>query len=231
MTADRGTAVTTILFTDLVNSTELIQRAGDEDAQRIFKAHYQLLRDAVSANGGSEVKSLGDGLMVAFASAADAVRCAIMMQQASRRRVGGERLAVKVGINAGEAMSEGDDYFGTPVVVARRLCDRAGPGQILCSAVIESLLAGRQAFSFHDLGALELKSISAPVEAREVAYETDRAGILLTRTFVGRVKELARLRAKLDEARAGHGGLVMLVGEPGIGTSRTIAEVPYNAPA
>jgi class 3 adenylate cyclase len=230
MTEQRSSALTTILFTDLVNSTQLMQRAGDEDAQRIFKAHYQLLRDAVNANGGSEVKSLGDGLMVAFASAADAVRCAIMMQQASRRRVRGERLAVKVGINAGEPMSEGDDYFGTPVVVARRLCDRAGPGQILCSAVIESLLAGRQAFSFHDLGPLELKGIAAPVEAREVAYETDRAGVLLTRTpFVGRSKEMARLRAKLDEARAGHGGLVMLVGEPGIGKSRTIEEFAEQA--
>ncbi len=70
MTLDRGSAPTTILFTDLVNSTQLMQGAGDEDAQRIFKAHHQLLRDAVSANGGSEVKSLGDGLMVAFGSAA-----------------------------------------------------------------------------------------------------------------------------------------------------------------
>jgi len=232
MTEQRASAVTTILFTDLVNSTQLIQRTGDEDAQRIFKAHYQLLRDAVSAKGGSEVKSLGDGLMVAFASAADAVRCAIMVQQASRRGTGGERLAVRVGINAGEAMSEGDDYFGTPVVVARRLCDRAGPGQILCSGVIESLLAGRQAFSFRDLGALELKGIAAPVEAREATYETGRAGVLLTRTpFVGRGKEMARLRAKLDEARAGHGGLVMLVGEPGIGKSRTIEEFTEQARA
>jgi class 3 adenylate cyclase len=85
MTTERA-ATTTILFSDLVGSTELMQRAGDEDAQRIFKAHYQLLRDAVSANGGAEVKSLGDGLMVAFGAAADAVRCAINMQQASRRR-------------------------------------------------------------------------------------------------------------------------------------------------
>jgi len=232
MTKQRASALTTILFTDLVNSTQLMQRAGDEDAQRIFKAHYQLLRDAVSANGGSEVKSLGDGLMVAFASAADAVRCAIMVQQASHRGVRGERLAVKVGINAGEAMGEGDDYFGTPVVVARRLCDRAQPGQILCSAVIESLLAGRQAFSFHDLGPLELKGIAAPVEAREVAYESDRAGALLTRMpFVGRGNEMARLQARFDEARAGHGSLVMLVGEPGIGKSRTIEEFAEHARA
>jgi hypothetical protein len=86
LTPERA-ATTTILFSDLVGSTELMQRAGDDDAQRIFKAHYQLLRDAVSANGGAEVKSLGDGLMVAFASTADAVRCAISMQQASRRPV------------------------------------------------------------------------------------------------------------------------------------------------
>src|SRR3989441_1579148 len=232
MSEQRASALTTILFTALVNWTQVMQRAGDEDAQGIFKAHYQLLRDAVSANGGSEVKSLGDGLMVAFGSAADAVRCAIMMQQASRRGVYGERLAVKVGINAGEAMSDGEDYFGTPVVVARRLCDRAGHGQILCSAVIESLLAGRQAFSFHDLGPLELKGISGAVETREVAYETDRAGVFVTRTpFVGRVKEMARLRAKFDEARAGHGGLVMLVGEPGIGKSRTIEEFAEHARA
>src|SRR3990172_12120172 len=123
MSEQRSSALTTILFTDLVNSTQLMQRAGDEDAQRIFKAHYQLLRDAVSASGGSEVKSLGDGLMVAFASAADAVRCGIMMQQASRRRVGGERLTVKVGINAGEAMSEGADYFATPVAAGASFCD------------------------------------------------------------------------------------------------------------
>lgn len=99
MTTDRD-ATTTILFSDLVGSTELLERAGDEDAQRLFKAHYQLLRDAVSQHGGAEVKSLGDGLMVVFASAADAVRCAIAMQQMSRRPVNGEHVAIRVGLNA-----------------------------------------------------------------------------------------------------------------------------------
>ena len=100
MAGEPHNRTTTILFTDLVNSTELMQRAGDEDAQRIFRSHYQLLRDAVSANGGAEVKSLGDGLMVAFNSAADAVRCAVIMQQSSRRSATTERLAIRVGINA-----------------------------------------------------------------------------------------------------------------------------------
>jgi class 3 adenylate cyclase len=221
----RASGLTTILFTDLVNSTALMQRAGDEDAQRILKSHYQLLRDAVSANGGNEVKSLGDGLMVAFASAADALRCAIMMQQSSRRTAGGQRLSIRVGVNAGETAMEDGDLFGTPVVVARRLCDRADAGQILCSAVVEALLAGRQAFAFRDVGELDLKGIAAPAPAREVIYDAEQPGAFLTRTpFVGRGTEMARLHARLDETRAGRGGLVMIVGEPGIGKSRTIEE-------
>lgn len=221
---------TTFLFTDLVGSTELMQRAGDEDAQRIFRAHYQLLRDAVAGTGGSEVKSLGDGLMVAFPSAADAVRCAIAMQQMSRRPVNGERLAIKIGLNAGDALLDEGDYFGTAVVTARRLCDRASPGQILCSAVVEGLLAGRQAFSFRDLGEFELKGIASPVPAREVAYETEQPGLPPARApFVGRGTEMARITAKLADARGGRGGLVMLVGEPGIGKSRTIDEFTEHA--
>ncbi len=224
MTSDRA-ATTTILFSDLVGSTELLQRAGDEDAQRIFKAHYQLLRDAVNANGGTEVKWLGDGLMVAFNAAADAVRCAITMQQASRRPVAGEHLAIRVGINIGDALRDEGDYFGTPVVVARRLCDRADAGQILCSGAVSHVLAGRNAFSFNDLGPLALKGISDPVAACEAVYERGEAGAILARTpFVGRSAEVARLRQRFDDANAGRGGLVMLVGEPGIGKTRTSDE-------
>ncbi len=224
MTTDRA-ATTTIIFSDLVSSTELLQRAGDEDAQRIFKAHYQLLRDAVSANGGAEVKWLGDGLMAAFGATADAVRCAISMQQASRRPVSGEHLAIRVGLNVGDALRDEGDYFGTPVVVARRLCDRAEAGQILCSAAVSHVLAGRTAFSFNDLGALALKGISDPVTACEALYERDEPGAILAHTpFVGRAVEVARLHQRLDDAKAGRGGLVMLIGEPGIGKTRTMEE-------
>jgi len=72
-------APVTLLFTDLVNSTELLQRAGDEQAQRIFQAHHRLLKRCVAAHDGQEVKWLGDGLMTVFASPADAVRCAVAM--------------------------------------------------------------------------------------------------------------------------------------------------------
>ena len=222
----RSTALTTILFTDLVASTELLQRAGDEDAQRIFKAHHKLLRDAVAAAGGHEVKWLGDGLMVAFPSAADAVRCAIGMQHASRRPApGGERLEIRVGLHAGEALIDESDYFGTTVVIARRLCDSAGAGEVRCSALVSALLAGRQSFAFRDLGPLELKGITAPVPAAEVLYEReDPAAFLASTPFVGRTAEVAKLTQKLRDADGGRGGLVMLVGEPGIGKTRTSQE-------
>jgi class 3 adenylate cyclase/tetratricopeptide (TPR) repeat protein len=221
--ASRAETVT-ILFTDLVSSTELLQRAGDEQAQRIFKAHHRLLREAVEAHGGHEVKWLGDGLMVAFPSAADAVRCAIAMQQASHRPAAGERLQIRVGLNVGEAIRDESDYFGTAVVIARRLCDSAGEGRIFASDLVVRLLAGRQEFTFHDLGAMTLKGIAAPVVALEVLYERDPLAMLVRTPFVGRGEEMAALERRFDEARAGKGGLAVLVGEPGIGKTRTAEE-------
>src|SRR5438105_13961423 len=103
---ERASALVTILFTDLVGSTELLSRTGDEDAQRIFRAHHDLLAEAATAHGGEEVKWLGDGLMVAFSSAADGLSCAIAMQQAARRPVAGEHLAIRVGLNAGEVLRD-----------------------------------------------------------------------------------------------------------------------------
>jgi class 3 adenylate cyclase len=227
---ERASALVTILFTDLVGSTELLSRAGDEDAQRIFRAHHTLLAETAAAHGGAEVKWLGDGLMGAFPSAADALRCAIAMQQASGRPVAGERLAIRVGLNAGEAFRDEADFFGTPVVVARRLCDQADAGQILCSELVAGLLAGRAGFTFNPLGALELKGVPQPVGALEVEYEADAApGVVGRLPFVGRQGELARLVGLLGEAAAGHGGLVFVAGEPGIGKTRLTEELAEAA--
>lgn len=215
----------TLLFTDLVNSTELLQRAGDEQAQRIFQAHHRLLKRFVAAHGGQEVKWLGDGLLTVFASPADAVRCAVAMQLAARRRPAVARLGIRVGLHVGEALREETDYFGTPVVIARRLCGAAPAGHVFCSVSVSELLTDEPAFTFRDCGALALPGLSAPESAREVVYQQDQPLALLTHTpFVGRAAELARLTARLREAQSGSGGLVMLVGEPGIGKTRTLEE-------
>jgi class 3 adenylate cyclase/tetratricopeptide (TPR) repeat protein len=227
---ERPSGLVTILFTDLVGSTELLSRAGDEEAQRVFRAHHDLLAETATAHGGEEVKWLGDGLMVAFPSAADAVRAAVAMQQASRRPVHGERLAIRVGLNAGEALRDAADWFGTPVVVARRLCDAADSGQVLCSQLVVSLLEGRAEFSFSDVGLLDLKGVPKPVAAVAVDYDTALPVALPgTVPCVGRDAELARLGARLAEAMASRGGLVLVAGEPGIGKTRLVSELAKRA--
>jgi class 3 adenylate cyclase len=162
----------TILFTDMVGSTELLARLGDERARHVFETHHRLLAEAIASSRGVELEWLGDGMMAAFASASDAVRCAIAMQQAAAEPVEGEPARIRVGLNSGEilARATGEGYFGIPVVTARRLCDLAQAGQILCSQTVAGLLAGRQAFRFRDLGPRELKGVAAPVGVFEVLY-------------------------------------------------------------
>src|SRR4029453_5625521 len=121
----------TVLFTDLVSSTELLQRVGDEQARRVLRAHQRLLRDAVAVHGGQEVKWTGDGLMTTFASSADAVRCAVAMQQTTRGRAAGERLAMRAGLHVGEALRDESDWGGGAGGGGRGGGGRAGAGEDL----------------------------------------------------------------------------------------------------
>jgi class 3 adenylate cyclase len=124
----RGRAgIVALLFTDLANSRERLERAGDEATQGLLRAHYRLLQTAVGMGGDREVQWLGDGWLVAFGAAVDAVRCAIAMQQAAQRRNVGTRLAVRVGLVGGGGGQT--DYLGTPVLIARQLCDLAQGGR------------------------------------------------------------------------------------------------------
>src|ERR1700693_1240571 len=119
-----------IVFTDLVGSTEMASRLGPDGAELLRQTHFSLLRAALSAHGGVEVKNLGDGLMVTFPSVRAALDGAVAMQQrieAPNRR-GGEPLAVRIGIATGDATAEDGDYFGEPVVEAARLCNAATGG-------------------------------------------------------------------------------------------------------
>src|SRR5215475_7843208 len=136
----------TLLFTDLVDSTTHLQQAGDEAGDQLFRAHHKLIAEAIEAGGGEELQWLGDGVLASFSSTADAVRCAISMQQTARRPGHGARFEIRIGIHLGEVMKRDDGYFGTPLVTARRLCDYATAGQILCSRLIADLLSSRQAF-------------------------------------------------------------------------------------
>ncbi len=232
--------VVTILFTDLVGSTELLGRLGEDRADELRRAHFAMLRAAISAHGGEEVKNIGDSVMVAFTSPAKAIACAVEMQQRIHKheRSGGPPLAIRIGVNAGEATEEDDDYFGTPVVIARRLCDTAGGGQILTSDVVRALVGSRGGFIFKDLGALALKGIENPVPACEIAWEPLHEGVPLPgavaaddTVLIGRGDERATLRRAFAAARDARPRLTLIAGEPGVGKTSLAFDLARDAHA
>ena len=166
----------TLLFTDLVGSTAMGDRLGDDRAEAVRRRFFQIIEEAVEPTGGRIVKTMGDGHMVAFISALDAIGCAIAIQagvETYNSEHGAEQLGVRIGINAGDVSVEGEDYFGTPVTIAKRLCDSAVGGQILVSGLVESLVGSRGGFAFRTVGSLDLRGLSRPQAASEVVWRGD----------------------------------------------------------
>jgi class 3 adenylate cyclase len=164
--------VHTILITDMEGSTTLTQRLGDAKAQDVLRTHNAILRDALKAHNGSEIKHTGDGIMASFASASRALECAIAMQRAFAQHSESNPdvpIRVRVGLNAGEPVAEEDDLFGTAVQLAARICAHAEPGQILVPIVVRELAAGKK-FLFADLGETVLRGFEDPVRLFEVSW-------------------------------------------------------------
>jgi class 3 adenylate cyclase len=152
-----------VLFTDLVRSTELFDRVGDEAGDRLLHDHFAILRDSAREHGGKEVKSLGDGLMLVFTSVAAALGCALTMQQRLQGHDRAEVMGLRIGVNAGEAIEVDGDYFGRSIVIAKRLCDHASAKEILVSDAVRSLLGPTSDYRFCGLGAVRLKGLTEPV--------------------------------------------------------------------
>jgi class 3 adenylate cyclase len=162
----------TILFTDMEGSTALTQRLGDARAQEVLRAHNTIVRDALKAHGGSEVKHTGDGIMASFSTASGALDCAVAIQRAfaSRNEEKPEAaIRVRVGLNAGEPVAEDRDIFGTAVQLAARVCAHAEPGQVVAANVVRELAAGK-GFLFSDLGDVVLRGFEDPVRLYDVSW-------------------------------------------------------------
>jgi class 3 adenylate cyclase len=169
----RDPGIRTILFTDVVNSTTLTQSLGDEVALAILGVHDTIVRDALSALGGREVKHTGDGIMASFISAAGAVRCAIQIQRELDKHAKAKpdrALKVRVGAAAGEPVEQHNDLFGSTVQLASRLCAHAQPEQILVANAIAELCIGK-GLLFEDLGEVTLKGFGYPVRAHAAAWK------------------------------------------------------------
>lgn len=227
----------TVLFTDVVGSTDLVTRLGDEAGRDVLRACDELVREQIARHRGQEVKHTGDGLMVAFTSARRAVACAIDIQRAvSRRsrREPGRAVRVRIGLNTGEVIREEEDLFGATVNAAKRIADHADAGEILASDAVKSVLGAATTVELEDRGEVQLKGFPEPVRLHAVSWAAEAVGPaglpLLERTpFVGRENERAELRRLLDQAVRGQGVLVMIGGEPGVGKTRLAEELVLDA--
>jgi class 3 adenylate cyclase len=156
----------TILFSDIENSTQMTERLGDERWLQVLRAHNALFRRLVPGHGGFEVKNQGDGFMLVFPDARRAIECAAAIQRelTDRDPVEGERVRVRMGMHAGEAIREEGDFFGRSVILAARIAARARGGEILVSEALkeraEAAAAQAPAVGFADGRELELKGLA-----------------------------------------------------------------------
>jgi len=228
----------TVLFTDLVGSTELASALTLEAGSDLRRKHFSMLRQAIAASGGSEVKNLGDGVMVVFPVASAALSCAVAMQQAvDRDNARAERpLGLRIGLSAGEVIRETDDYlgdyFGDPVIEAARLCAHADGGQILAADLVRAMAGRRSPHAFSLLGEIELKGLPEPIETFAIVWERigdveaaagampppSRLGIGPAIGVIGRDAETVLLADAFKRVEAGEGREIVLIsGEAGIG--------------
>lgn len=232
---ERSQGTATVLFSDLVGSTELLGSMGEAAFDEFRRRHFAALRSAVERHGGEEIKTLGDGILAVFGSAADALAGAVAMQQGvdSQNRSEPHPVSIRIGLALGDVAFDDGDVFGAPVVEAARLVASARAGQILATTVVRVVAGGRSTFSVTDLGPTVLKGLPEAMPVCEVAWEPlpgpcaplpallDEAGGM----FVGREPELERLGRLWKEAEGGGRRVALLAGEPGAGKTRLAAQI------
>src|SRR5262245_7257167 len=229
------------LFCDLVASTELMMRLGEELDRELRRDVFAALRRPIVPCRGAEVKSQGDGIMVAFeVSVDDALRCAIAMQDGIARLAESGRfpLALRVGVSFGPASFEGGDWYGPTVVEAARLCALAAPGQILVTD--RAVEAARCDVRFDSLGEWELKGFPRPVACSALSWkssvtrgpplpEPPELALAFEPRFVGNTVALTQAVDRWRDAVSGQSGVLLVTGPPHAGRSRLVSELAARA--
>ena len=231
-----GAATMTVLFTDLVDSTAMRGRIGDDQADEVRREHDDLIGALVEENRGTIVKGLGDGMMAVFGAPSAGIAAAVGIQQAVARRNRGAKvpIALRTGLSVGEVRIESDDVYGTPVVEASRLCGAAGADQILAAEHVKVLAGSRSTATFRDFGEVELKGLTEPLATLEVLWWEasdaptvpfpDIATLAAPYELVGRSVERYALGHAWLNARTAKAPAVFISGPDGVGKTRLMAE-------
>jgi class 3 adenylate cyclase/tetratricopeptide (TPR) repeat protein len=235
----------TVVFTDMVGSTALSSSLTPEAADAARQGHFSVLRQALAAHEGREVKNLGDGIMAVFSSPSAAIACAVAMQQAVEQdnRSSANPHGLRVALSGGEVTTEEGDFFGDPVVEAARLCGICEGGQILAAEMVRDMAGRRNRHQSRSVGDLTLKGMPDPLPAVEVLWEplgevdtstpVPLPGRLAVRPgpgVVGRDTELAEIADAVKRVSNGEGREIVLVsGEAGLGKTTLVAESSRSA--
>jgi class 3 adenylate cyclase/pimeloyl-ACP methyl ester carboxylesterase len=169
--ANNDSAMRTLLYTDVENHSAMIQRLGDALGREVLRQHERLTREALKTFGGEELRTLGDGFLASFRSTQLAVRCAIELQRSfdALEPLHGEKLKVRVGINAGEPIADGNQLHGNSVEVASQIGSAAAGGEILASLVVRELVAGK-GFHFDAHDERTIPGGDAPIQVYQVQW-------------------------------------------------------------
>jgi class 3 adenylate cyclase len=243
--------VQTLLFTDIVGSTDRLRELGDAPWAALLARHHSVIRDVLATHGGREVNTAGDGFLARFEAPASAVRAAV----AAVAAVAALGIEIRTGLHTGEVELDRDEIAGVGVHLAARVMAEAYPGQVLVTSTVRDLLAG-SGLGFVDQGvrelkgfaeiwrlfALDLSTVPGDGQAEAVGWEPLAQGqgetgvpfpgllsVGRSTGYVGHEALLQRLEQARRQATAGACRAVLLCGEPGIGKTRTAAEVAQAA--
>ena len=156
----------TICFSDIVGYTEMTDRLGDHRTHELLRSHTAMLRKELIINRGAEVKSEGDGFMLAFRDPVDALAFAVAFQRALDAHEWPEEvgaLRVRIGVHRGEVIREADDFFGRTVIIGARVAASAGAGEVLVTDEVRK--AAGDDFTFGEVRELTLKGLSTTYPA------------------------------------------------------------------
>jgi class 3 adenylate cyclase len=221
----------TFLFSDIEGSTRLVKALRDRYPQ-VLAEHRRLVRAAIATQAGHEIDTQGDAFFVAFASAKQAVLCALEVQRAlaDHEWPAGASVRVRMGIHTGQAIPVEGAYAGLAVHRAARICAAARGGQVLVSQATQTLIEDEEeelAFALTELGERQLKDLDRPVRLFELTVAEAAPGPVPAPAapIVGRTAELQIMSAAYARARGGQSQVMLVTGEAGIGKTRLVEEL------